>query len=162
MADDRCRYWQRAGVADRIEVRIGDATETLEKMLADQGEASIDLAFIDADQANYSQYYYLVAQLVRPCGLILVDNTLFFGRVIDPDAQDRDTLAIREFNAMLRWCHIDPQEEFSAGIGHFRAVRASVGVGSGAPAPQGGNFGGSTRPRRDFEGFGKPLHRQNM
>ncbi|WP_433733318.1 O-methyltransferase [Nocardia sp. CA-129566] len=95
-------YWKRAGVAERIDVRIGDATETLAKILTDQGAGSVDFVFIDADKVNYSSYYSAAFQLVRPGGLIVVDNTLFFGRVIDQDAQDRDTVAIREFNAMLR------------------------------------------------------------
>jgi O-methyltransferase len=95
-------YWQRAGVADRIEVRIGNATETLGKIAAERGPGGVDLAFIDADKANYVGYYEAVLDLVKPGGLIVVDNTLFFGRVIDPDLQDPDTLAIRKLNALLR------------------------------------------------------------
>ena len=95
-------YWQRAGVADRIEVRIGNATETLGKIAAERWPGGVDLAFIDADKANYVGYYEAVLDLVKPGGLIVVDNTLFFGRVIDPDLQDPDTLAIRELNALLR------------------------------------------------------------
>jgi O-methyltransferase len=95
-------YWSRAGVADRISVRIGEATETLEKLLAESGTDSFDFVFIDADKANYRRYYELSLELLRPGGLIAVDNTLFFGRVIDPAAKDPDTVAIRELNLFLR------------------------------------------------------------
>ncbi|RPK73612.1 putative O-methyltransferase [Streptomyces sp. ADI97-07] len=95
-------YWRRAGVLDRIEVRIGAATETLEKMLADDGPGQFGLVFIDADKANYPQYYELALRLVRQGGLLVVDNTLFFGRVIDPLADDADTAGVREVNARIR------------------------------------------------------------
>jgi O-methyltransferase len=94
-------YWRRAGVEDRIDVRIGDASKTLAELLAEQGPESVDLAFIDADKANYVAYYNAVIELMEPGGLIIVDNTLFFGRVIDPAAQDADTVAIRDLNALL-------------------------------------------------------------
>ncbi|GGU43650.1 O-methyltransferase [Streptomyces albospinus] len=96
------RYWQRAEVADRIDLRLGDAAETLDRLLADNGPDSFDLAFIDADKANYSRYYEQSLALVRPGGLLVLDNTLFFGRVVDPAVQDPDTLAIRELNTRLR------------------------------------------------------------
>jgi O-methyltransferase len=94
-------YWRRAGVADRIELRVGPAVETLGELAAKWGPDSVDFAFIDADKANYGAYYEAVLALLRPGGLIVVDNTLFFGRVIDPAAQDADTVAIRELNARL-------------------------------------------------------------
>jgi O-methyltransferase len=94
-------YWRRAGVEDRIDVRIGDASKTLAELLAAQGPESADLAFIDADKANYVAYYNAAIELVKPGGLIVVDNTLFFGRVIDPAAQDADTAAIRSLNELL-------------------------------------------------------------
>jgi O-methyltransferase len=95
-------YWERAGVRDRIEVRVGDARDTLAKLLAEDGPDSYDLAFIDADKTGYAAYYAMALRLIRPGGLIVLDNTLFFGRVVDPDAQDADTVAIRELNAALR------------------------------------------------------------
>jgi O-methyltransferase len=95
-------YWQRAGVSDLIDVRIGDASQTLAQILSERGQGSIDFAFIDADKKNYPAYYDAVLQLVRPGGLIVLDNTLFFGRVIDPAHQDPDTTAIRALNALLR------------------------------------------------------------
>jgi O-methyltransferase len=94
-------YWQRAGVADRIDVRVGDASETLAELLAEQGPDSVDFVFIDADKVHYRQYYEGAFALVKPGGLIAIDNTLFLGRVIDPTARDADTTAIRELNAML-------------------------------------------------------------
>jgi O-methyltransferase len=95
-------YWQQAGVAERIDVRIGDATETLAKITAEEGNDSFDFAFIDADKANYVSYYEAAVRLVRPGGMIVIDNTLFFGRVIDRDRHDPETEAIRELNTLLR------------------------------------------------------------
>ncbi|MFI9503688.1 class I SAM-dependent methyltransferase [Nocardia sp. NPDC052566] len=95
-------YWQRAGVRDRIDLRVGDGCATLETMLAEQGPELFDLVFIDADKANYARYYELSLDLVRIGGLIVVDNTLFFGRVADPGAQDADTEGVRELNDRMR------------------------------------------------------------
>ncbi|MEV8515462.1 class I SAM-dependent methyltransferase [Dactylosporangium sp. NPDC051484] len=95
-------YWRRAGVADRIDLRVADAAETLEKILVEEGPGVFDLVFVDADKVNYRRYYELSIALVRPGGLIVVDNTLFFGRVVDPHAQDPDTEGVRELNAVLR------------------------------------------------------------
>ncbi|MEV5986261.1 class I SAM-dependent methyltransferase [Streptomyces sp. NPDC052051] len=95
-------YWKRAGVADRIALRVGDGTATLDALLAERGPECFDFVFIDADKANYSSYYERSLSLVRPGGLIVVDNTLYFGRVVDPDADDQDTVAVRELNARLR------------------------------------------------------------
>ncbi|MGW1056265.1 O-methyltransferase [Streptomyces sp. NPDC002521] len=95
-------YWERAGVADRIDVRIGPALDTLASLAAGEpGLGGFDLAFVDADKANYVAYYEAALDLVRPGGLIVADNTLFFGRVIDADAQDPDTRAVRELNELL-------------------------------------------------------------
>lgn len=95
-------YWARAGVADRIDVRIGEATQTLVQLVAEFGTEAFDLVFIDADKVNYRHYYESALTLVRPGGLIALDNMLFFGRVIDSSAQDPDTIAIRELNQLLR------------------------------------------------------------
>ncbi|MEU5158999.1 class I SAM-dependent methyltransferase [Streptomyces sp. NPDC020875] len=95
-------YWERAGVADRIEVAVGDAADTLARLLDELGPGSVDLVFIDADKTGYARYYEDALPLVRPGGLIAVDNTLFFGRVVDPGADDTDTEAIRKFNEALR------------------------------------------------------------
>jgi O-methyltransferase len=95
-------YWCRAGVTDRIDLRIGDAMETLNDISAQRGDNSLDFAFIDADKVNYIPYYEAILRLVRPGGVIVVDNTLFLGRVIGTGPHDRETAAICEFNALLR------------------------------------------------------------
>lgn len=95
-------FWRRAGVADRIDVRIGDASVTLADLVAERGPASFDVVFIDADKRNYAKYYEWALTLINDTGLIVVDNTMFFGRVVDPAAADPDTVAIREFNERLR------------------------------------------------------------
>ncbi|ANW21723.1 O-methyltransferase [Streptomyces clavuligerus] len=94
-------YWKRAGVDGRIELRIGDAAGVLEGLLAERGPDSFDLVFIDADKAGYPVYYAKALTLTRPGGLVVIDNTLFFGRVTDPGAQDPDSRAIRGLNAAL-------------------------------------------------------------
>ncbi|MEU1017187.1 class I SAM-dependent methyltransferase [Streptomyces sp. NPDC005900] len=96
------RYWERAGVGELIDLRLGDAARTLDDLRAQHGPGGFDLAFLDADKANYVRYYEQALTLVRPGGLLVLDNTLFFGKVVDPAAQDPDTLAIRELNALLR------------------------------------------------------------
>lgn len=95
-------YWRRSGVDDRIEVRIGPAVETLAILIEELGENAIDLIFIDADKSAYVRYYELCLRLLRPGGIIIIDNTLFFGRVSDNTVQDPDTNAVRELNAVLR------------------------------------------------------------
>ncbi len=95
-------YWRVAGVAERIDLRLAPAIQTLEALLADGGEDRFDFAFIDADKTGYRAYYEACLKLVRPGGLIAVDNTLWDGRVADDGVQDADTRAIRAFNATLR------------------------------------------------------------
>lgn len=94
-------HWARAGVAERIELRLGDARESLDRLRAEGWAARFDFAFLDADKRNYAAYYERLLELVRPGGLIAVDNTLWSGRVADPAAQDPETAAIRAFNAAL-------------------------------------------------------------
>lgn len=103
-------YWTRAGVADRIDVRVGPALDTLTTLRAERGPESFDFVFIDADKANYVGYYERALALLRPGGLIVVDNTLYFGRVVDPAAQDPDSRAIRRLNAAL---HTDERVDVS-------------------------------------------------
>ena len=93
--------WTVAGVADRIELRLAPAVETLDALVAAGQTASFDLAFIDADKANYDSYYERALQLVRPGGLIAIDNVLWSGRVADESEQDADTQAIRALNAKI-------------------------------------------------------------
>lgn len=96
------RYWNDAGVLHKIDLRIAPAIETLETLLADGEEGTFDLAFIDADKKNYIAYYEATLRLIRPGGLILVDNVLWSGRVADPTNDEQDTLAIRYFNMQLK------------------------------------------------------------
>ena len=95
------RYWQQAGVADKIELYLAPALETLERLLAEGEAGTCDFAFIDADKRNYSAYYEQTLQLLRPGGLIAVDNVLWSGRVADPQVNDNRTKAMREFNQKL-------------------------------------------------------------
>lgn len=94
-------FWARAGVAGKIDLRLAPAVETLDRLLAEGQAESFDFAFIDADKANYLAYYDRCLQLLRRGGLIAVDNTLWSGRVADPEVTDADTQAIRELNAFL-------------------------------------------------------------
>ncbi|ABI56319.1 O-methyltransferase [Alkalilimnicola ehrlichii MLHE-1] len=91
-------YWREAEVEGRIEVRLGPALATLDALLAEGGAGAWDMAFIDADKTGYVDYYERCLRLVRDNGLILVDNTLWYGRVADPEVADESTEAIRHFN----------------------------------------------------------------
>jgi predicted O-methyltransferase YrrM len=95
------RYWQQAGVADKIDLHIAPAQETLDKLIATGEAATFDFAFIDADKSNYSIYYEQALQLIRPGGLIAIDNVLWSGRVADNQIQDNRTNKIRAFNQKL-------------------------------------------------------------
>jgi caffeoyl-CoA O-methyltransferase len=96
------RYWQRAGVADKIDLRLAPALDTLGRLLADGGAGSIDFAFIDADKREYDGYYEAVLKLLRPGGLVAIDNVLWDGAVADPAKQDDDTRAIRALNEKVK------------------------------------------------------------
>ncbi len=95
------RYWQQAGVAEKVDLRIAPALETLDKLIEEGQTNTFDFAFIDADKRNYENYYEKALQLIRPGGLIAVDNVLWFGRVVDPQDEDKRTVAIRDFNQKL-------------------------------------------------------------
>jgi predicted O-methyltransferase YrrM len=95
------RYWEAAGVAEKIDLQIAPALETLDRLLADGAAGSYDFAFIDADKSSYPDYYDRALQLLRPGGLIAIDNVLWSGRVADPQEQDNRTTLIRQFNQML-------------------------------------------------------------
>jgi predicted O-methyltransferase YrrM len=95
------RAWHAAGVADRIEVRLGLAADSLEQLLAEGAAESFDLVFIDADKKSYAAYYERALMLVRPGGLILLDNVLWGGAVADPADQKRQTATLRALNAKL-------------------------------------------------------------
>jgi predicted O-methyltransferase YrrM len=95
------RYWDEAGVADKVELRVAPAAETLDQLLAHGEESTYDFAFVDADKAGYDGYYERLLRLVRPGGLIALDNTLWGGRVLEAEAEDEDTRAIQALNAKL-------------------------------------------------------------
>lgn len=95
------RYWKRARVAHKIDLRLGPALATLDALLARGGAGRYDFAFIDADKENYAAYYERCLKLVRKGGLIAADNTLWGGTVAYPFATDPDTRAIRAFNRKL-------------------------------------------------------------
>lgn len=88
------RHWEAAGVADRIDLVLGPAAETL----AGLEDEPVDLCFVDADKTGYATYWDLLVPRVRPGGVLLVDNVLWSGRVLDPGQDDPDTSAIRAFN----------------------------------------------------------------
>lgn len=100
-ADIARRYWQQAGVGHKIELRLAPALDTLEELRRAPTREPFDMVFIDADKQNYPRYYELALELVRPGGLILIDNVLWSGRVADPAVQDANTNAIRELNERL-------------------------------------------------------------
>jgi len=95
------RTWREAGVEDRVELQLAPALETLDGLIAAGQAGSFDLAFIDADKGNYANYYERALVLIRRGGLIVVDNVLWDGSVIDPADRDPDTEAIRAFNLKL-------------------------------------------------------------
>lgn len=95
-------YWQKANVASKIDLRIAPALDTLNALIASGESGTFDFAFIDADKSNYDSYYEKSLQLIRPGGLIAVDNTLWYGRVADPEVQDNSTQKIRALNEKVR------------------------------------------------------------
>ncbi|MGD2138863.1 MAG: class I SAM-dependent methyltransferase [Burkholderiales bacterium] len=95
------RYWKEADVDHKIELRLAPAIETLDTMLENDLADSFDFAFIDADKTGYKAYYERALALLRPGGLIAIDNTLWNGNVVNETDQSEDTKAIREINALV-------------------------------------------------------------
>ena len=95
------RYWREAGVEHKISLRLAPAVETLDGLLAEGRGGTFDFAFIDADKENYDRYYERALKLLRPGGLIAIDNVLWHGKVLDKSVQDADTKAIRALNEKL-------------------------------------------------------------
>jgi caffeoyl-CoA O-methyltransferase len=109
------RYWKEAGVDHKIDLRLQRALRTLDSLIAAGESGNYDFAFIDADKPNYDAYYERVLQLLRPGGLMLIDNVLWSGKVADPEANDADTIAFKTLNAKL---HQDERVDVSLlGIG---------------------------------------------
>ena len=104
------RYWQEAGVEHKIDFRLAPALNTLDELITDGQAGSFDFAFIDADKRNYANYYERCLTLLRPGGIIAIDNVLWFGSVADPKDTDKRTIAIREFNQKV---HQDERVEVS-------------------------------------------------
>ncbi len=105
------RYWRTAGVENKIDLRLGPAIEKLDALIAEgAAEGTYDLAFIDADKENYDGYYERALRLLRPGGLLLIDNVLWSGRVADETVEDADTLAIRALNRKI---HADERVSIS-------------------------------------------------
>lgn len=96
------RYWKEARVENRVELHLRPALDLLDQLLAEGQERKFDLVFIDADKENYVGYYEYALRLLRPGGLVLVDNFFWSGKVIEGDMQDSQTKAIRAFNAYLK------------------------------------------------------------
>jgi len=95
------RYWKEAGVDHMIDLRLRPAIETLRALLAEGQAGRLDFAFIDADKSNYENYYECALELIRPGGVIAIDNVLWSGAVADPRDQEPDTLALRALNLKL-------------------------------------------------------------
>ncbi len=95
------RYWEEAGVVDRITLRLGPALETLDTMLANGASETIDFVFVDADKENAIHYYERALQLLRPGGLVGIDNTLWGGSVADPSDTKSSTQALRAINELI-------------------------------------------------------------
>lgn len=95
------RFWKKAGVEQKINLKLAPALETLDQLIEQDGSNTFDFAFIDADKQNYANYYERSFTLVRPGGLILIDNVLWSGRVADPKDHDKQTEAIRQLNASI-------------------------------------------------------------
>jgi caffeoyl-CoA O-methyltransferase len=104
------RYWRQAGVADRIDLRLGPALATLDGLLQAGGAGRYDFAFIDANKEDYAAYYERALQLLRPGGLVAIDNVLWGGDVADPAKTDDETTAIRALNEKV---HGDPRVSIS-------------------------------------------------
>ncbi len=92
------KYWQEAGIHNRIDLRLAPALETLNALVADRMSGKFDFAFIDADKTSYDSYYEVCLQLLRPGGLIVLDNMLWSGAVTDPAANDESTTALKNLN----------------------------------------------------------------
>ena len=127
-------YWREAGVADRIDLRLAPALETLDEMIKNGSPAAFDFAYIDADKAAYREYIERCMILVRSGGLIAIDNVLWSGRVADPENHDDDTLALRRLN---EWLHSQDDYEYDLSL---------VPIGDGltllrkASSPKSGNW----------------------
>ena len=104
------RYWKRAGMDAKIELKLAPAVQTLDALLAAGGAGRYDFAFIDADKTNYLEYYERILKLLRKGGLMTIDNTLWSGKVADPTVTEADTVALRALNDFV---HHDARVDMS-------------------------------------------------
>jgi predicted O-methyltransferase YrrM len=95
------RYWEKAGVAAKIDLRLAPATETLDALIRNRGEDTYDFAYIDADKPRYDDYYERCLRLLRKNGVIAIDNVLWHGEVANPKADDANTVALRILNQKI-------------------------------------------------------------
>ena len=107
------QYWQEAGTADRIDLRLAPALETLDALIANGQSKSFDFAYIDADKSAYRDYVERCLTLVRPGGLITLDNTLWSGSVADPEDNTEDTVALRQLNS---WLHSQQEYDYDLSL----------------------------------------------
>ncbi len=107
------QYWQEAGVDDRIDLRLAPALDTLDALIASGRAASFDFAYIDADKSGYRDYVERCMTLVRPRGLITLDNTLWSGSVADPEDKSKDTVALRRLNS---WLHSQDEYDYDLSL----------------------------------------------
>jgi predicted O-methyltransferase YrrM len=95
-------FWKRAGVADRVQLELRPAVETLDALLNSGAAGTVDLAFVDADKESYSVYFERCLELLRPGGLMVLDNVLWSGKVARPEESDPETDSLRALNSALR------------------------------------------------------------
>jgi predicted O-methyltransferase YrrM len=95
------RYWQEGGVAGKVDLRLGEGHDMLDRMIASGESVNYDLAFVDADKTGYAGYYERCLRLLRPGGVIALDNMLSRGRVLEPDAGDADVAALQKMNEFI-------------------------------------------------------------
>ncbi|HLA17129.1 MAG TPA: class I SAM-dependent methyltransferase [Candidatus Limnocylindrales bacterium] len=95
------RYWSEAGVADKVELRLGPGLAGLDALITEGGAGTIDFAFVDADKVSYSAYHERILELLRPGGVVAYDNVFWGGRVTDPTVDDENVRAIRTLNEHL-------------------------------------------------------------
>lgn len=94
-------YWEKANVSSKIELKIGDAVDTLLELIHEEQANSFDFVFIDADKKNYSNYYDLSLKLLKPGGIIVIDNVLWSGKVLDKSTSDEETVSIKALNEKI-------------------------------------------------------------
>jgi len=122
-------YWKKAGAAGKIDLRIAPAMETLDRLLAGGEAGAYDFAFIDADKTGYDGYYERCLRLLRPGGLIGIDNVLWGGDVADPKKRSADTLALRALNKKLHHDERVALSKIENKDGIYQSIKDFLGKG---------------------------------